>query len=255
MYRWYRDLCAPDLARRDFKAALKSYFPSLHLAISRESEVPEEGLYLSLKGGHNSLSHNHNDTGDFTVFCDGQPIFIDAGVGTYTRRTFDRERYTIWSMSGEYHNIPTVNGVFQRSGRGYASKDAIYDDASGRLSINLTDAYHESAQIEEYRRDAVIAGGKAMISDAITLKNDGEVIFNLLTVAEPRLIAKGKMEVCGRVVDFDESLEFSFDCPDCTWEETRILPSQWGIEKFYRIRLRSALKAGEKHTYTLIVNK
>ena len=58
------------------------------------------------------------------------------------------------------------------------------------------------------------------------------------------------MEVCGRVVDFDESLEFSFDSPDCTWEETQNLPEQWGIEKFYRIRLKTAMKAGEKHNYT-----
>jgi hypothetical protein len=255
MYRWYRDLCAPDLARRDFKAALKSYFPSLHLAISRESEVPEEGLYLSIKGGNNMLSHNHIDTGDFTVFCDGKPIFIDAGVGTYTRRTFDKDRYTIWSMNGEYHNIPTINGVPQIQGKVYASKDAIYNEATGGLDIDLTGAYSGDAQIEEYRREAVIEGGKAIIKDTITSKIDGEVIFNLLTVAEPRLLGKGKMEVCGRLVDFDESLEFSFDSPDCTWEETAVLPSQWGIEKFYRIRLKSALKAGEKHTYKLVVNK
>jgi hypothetical protein len=254
-WRYYRDLCAPDLDRRDFKAALKSYFPSLHLAISRESEVPEEGLYLSLKGGNNMLSHNHIDTGDFTVFCDGKPIFIDAGVGTYTRRTFDKDRYTIWSMNGEYHNIPTINGVPQVQGRVYASKDAVYNEATGGLDIDLTGAYHGDAQIEEYRREAVIEGGKAIIKDTITSKIDGEVIFNLLTIAEPRLLGKGKMEVCGRLVDFDESLEFSFDSPDCTWEETAVLPSQWGIEKFYRIRLKSALKAGEKHTYKLVVNK
>lgn len=255
MYRWYRDLCAPDLDRRDFKAALKSYFPSLHLAISRESELPEEGLYLSLKGGHNSLSHNHNDTGDFTVFCDGQPIFIDAGVGTYTRRTFDKDRYTIWSMSGEWHNIPTINGIFQQSGRRYASRDACYDEQTGGLSIDLTEAYPAEANVEEYRREAVIEGGKANITDSITSKIDGEVIFNLLTVSEPKLLAKGKMEICGKVVDFDESLEFSFDSPDCTWEETAVLPEQWGIEKFYRIRLKAALKAGEKHTFKLVVNK
>jgi hypothetical protein len=63
------------------------------------------------------------------------------------------------------------------------------------------------------------------------------------------------MEVCGKVVDFDESLEFTFDIPDCTWEETEILPEQWGIEKFYRIRLKSALEAGKKYVFKLIVNK
>jgi len=255
MYRWYRELCADTLEKRDFKAALKSYFPSLHLAISRESEIPEEGLYLSFKGGHNSLSHNHNDTGDFTVFCDGQPVFIDAGVGTYTRRTFDKDRYTIWSMSGEYHNIPTINGVYQKAGKVYASKDAIYDEESGGLSLDLTDAYAADADVEAYRREAVIDNGQAIITDTITSKKYGEVIFNLLTISEPTLLEAGKMQVGGRTVDFDPSLEFSFDVPDCTWEETQSLPSQWNIDRFYRIRLRSALSAGEERTFKLVVNK
>jgi hypothetical protein len=255
MYRWYRDLCAKPLKRRDFKAALHSYFPSLHFAISRESGVCEEGLYLSFKGGHNSLSHNHNDTGDFTVFCDGKPIFIDAGVGTYTRRTFDRERYTIWSMSGEYHNIPTINGVFQRNGRQYASKDAIYDERTGGLSIDLTDAYAAEASIECYRREAVIEKERAVITDTLSLKTNGEVIFNFLTVAEPELLEAGRMMVNRRIVDFEPSLEFSFDSPDCTWEETEMLPSQWGTEKFYRIRLKAYLKAGEQKSFKLVVNK
>jgi hypothetical protein len=126
---------------------------------------------------------------------------------------------------------------------------------TGGLDIDLGGAYHADAQIEKYRREAVIEGGKAVVKDTITSKIDGEVIFNLLTVAEPRLLGKGKMEVCGKIVDFDESLEFTFDNPDCTWEETQVLPEHWGIEKFYRIRLKSALKAGEKHTYKLVVNK
>ena len=254
-WRYFRDLCAKDIERRDFKAALRSYFPSLHLAVSRESEVPEEGLYLSLKGGHNSLSHNHNDTGDFTVFCDGKPIFVDAGVGTYTRRTFDKDRYTIWSMSGEYHNIPTINGVYQCSGRMYKSKDAIYDEMSGGLSIDLTDAYKSDAEIAEYRRAAVIEDGKAVVTDTITSKTDGEVIFNLLCVTKPRLEGEGIMIVGGKTVEFDPSLEFSFDIPDCSWEETRNLPAQWRVEKFYRIRLRGRLQAGKKQTFILAVCK
>ena len=61
--------------------------------------------------------------------------------------------------------------------------------------------------------------------------------------------------VNGKVVDFDKSLEFTFDSPDCTWEETAVLPEQWGIEKFYRIRLKTTLKAGEQYIFKLIVNK
>ena len=201
------------------------------------------------------LSHNHIDTGDFSVFCDGAPVFIDAGVGTYTRRTFDKDRYTIWSMNGEYHNIPTINGTPQDKGKVYASKDAIYDEASGRLSIDMTDVYPLTAQIENYRREAVIESGKAIVRDTVTSKIDGEIIFNLLAVAEPKLVEAGKMIVCGKVVEFDPSLNLSYDVPDCTWEETQVLPEHWGVEKFYRIRLRGALKANKPKTFTLAVCK
>ena len=180
---------------------------------------------------------------------------MDAGVGTYTRRTFDKDRYTIWSMSGEYHNIPTINGVYQCSGRMYKSKDAIYDEMSGGLSIDLTDAYKSDAEIAEYRRAAVIEDGKAVVTDTITSKTDGEVIFNLLCVTKPRLEGEGIMIVGGKTVEFDPSLEPSFDIPDCSWEETRNLPAQWGVENFYRIRLCGRLQAGKKQTFILAVCK
>ena len=109
------------------------------------------------------------------------------------------------------------------------------------------------ATVSAYR--SRLGTGKAIITDAITSKIDGEIVFNLLTVSEPKLIEAGKMEVCGKVVEFDPSLEFTFDNPDCTWEETQVLPEHWGIEKFYRIRLRTALKADEEKTFTLAVCK
>ena len=43
-------------------------------------------------------SHGHNDSGSFIVFQDGEPLFIDIGVGTYEKKTFSKERYTIFSM-------------------------------------------------------------------------------------------------------------------------------------------------------------
>ena len=158
-------------------------------------------------------------------------------------------------MNGEYHNIPTINGVPQDKGRIYASKNAEYDEDSGKLSIDLTGVYPPAAQLEYFRRDAVIEDGKAIVTDEIVSKTDGEIIFNLLTVSEPKFIEAGKMVVCGKSVEFDPSLHFFFDNPDCTWEETQVLPKHWGIEKFYRIRLCAKMTANEKYTFRLAVNK
>ncbi|MDR0418853.1 MAG: heparinase II/III-family protein, partial [Prevotellaceae bacterium] len=62
----------------------------------------DNGFFLATKGGYNNESHNHNDVGTFSLYLNTTPIFIDAGVGTYTRQTFSSERYTIWTMQSNY---------------------------------------------------------------------------------------------------------------------------------------------------------
>ena len=254
-YRYFRMMGAPDLVYRDFKASTKDYFPSLHLSICRDSEDPQKGLYLSLKGHHNSASHNHLDVGNFVIFCDGNPIFIDAGVGTYTARTFNQERYSIWSMRSEYHNLPTVNGIDQRPGRGYASKNAVFDEESGKLTLDLAAAYHPDAALGYYTRSAVIEDGKAIVCDEIISLKDGEVTFNLLCNTEPKDIKKGSFTIHGKTVNFDESLTLTIDSPDCTWVETKTIPSSWNCEQLYRIKLTAPLSANEKKSFKLEVVK
>ena len=245
---------APEFKYREFKASLKDFFPSLDLSMQRESEDTQKGLYLSLKGHHNAASHNHLDVGNFVVFCDGMPIFIDAGVGTYTARTFNNERYSIWSMRSEYHNVPTINGTDQRAGRRFESKNAIYDDVSGKLTLDLTAAYPDNAEIDRFTRSAVIEGGKAIITDTLISKKDGEVTFNLLCNAEPENIEKGSFTIHGKKVEFDKRLSFETDSPDCTWVETQNIPASWNCEKIYRIRLTAPLGAGVESTFDLKIN-
>ena len=71
----------------------------------------KKGLFFASKGGYNNESHNHNDAGTFSLYQNTTPVFIDAGVGTYTRQTFSSERYSIWTMQSNYHNLPMINGV------------------------------------------------------------------------------------------------------------------------------------------------
>ena len=78
-----------------------------------------EDMVLAVKGGYNAESHNHNDAGTFSLYCFGYPVFIDIGVGTYTRQTFGKERYSIWTMQSQYHNLPLINGQGQKDGRKY----------------------------------------------------------------------------------------------------------------------------------------
>ena len=45
------------------------YYPSTGLFIARDDR-----LLLAVKAGDNADSHNHNDTGSFTVYKDGNPL-------------------------------------------------------------------------------------------------------------------------------------------------------------------------------------
>ena len=252
-YRYFRMMGAPDFVYRDFKASTKDYFPSLQLSICRDSEDPQKGLYLSLKGHHNAASHNHLDVGNFVIFCDGKPIFIDAGVGTYSARTFNQERYSIWSMRSEYHNLPTVNGVNQKPGRNFAAKNAVFEEENGKLTMDLAGAYPVESELSYFTRSAVIEDGKAVVTDTVRIKKDGEVTFNLLCNCKPENVEKGSFTIHGKTVRFDERLSFDVDSPDCTWVETETIPASWNCEALYRIKLTAPLKANEIYAYTMEV--
>ena len=85
----------------------------------------KKGFFLAVKGGYNNESHNHNDVGTFSLYYNAVPVIIDAGVGTYTRQTFGKERYTIWTMQSNYHNLPMINGVPQKFGSEYKATDVV----------------------------------------------------------------------------------------------------------------------------------
>ena len=103
-------------------------------------------------------------------------------------------------MRSEYHNVPTINGIDQRPGRAYAAKDAQFDEESGKLTLDLTSAYHPDAAIESYIRSAVIEDGKAIVCDQLTSKKDGEVTFNLLCNTEPEIVGEGCFKIHGKLV-------------------------------------------------------
>ena len=99
------------------------------------------GWFLGAKGGYNNESHNHNDVGSCVVYVRDIPVLVDAGVGTYTKQTFNHDRYKIWSMQCDWHNLPMINGTAQPAGAQYRSKNTSCDLSKGMFSLDLADAY------------------------------------------------------------------------------------------------------------------
>ncbi len=121
------------------------WMPNLQIMTTRRGNV-----YVAMKGGTNGESHNHNDVGSFIVYVNGEPLFIDPGVGEYTAKTFGKDRYDIWTMQSQYHNLPQINGTDQKDGKEYAAKIISHKD--GQLTLDIADAYPAEAKVKSWKR-------------------------------------------------------------------------------------------------------
>ena len=155
----------------EFKSASGEYatpdytwYPETQFHYSRGSA----GFYLAAKGGYNDESHNHNDVGNFILYLDSRPVLIDVGVGNYTYKTFSPQRYEIWSMQSNYHNLPLINGVAQRNGENYRASDVRSSRTS--FSADIAGAYPEEASVKSWVRSYSFGGNSLSISDSFELK-------------------------------------------------------------------------------------
>lgn len=157
------------------------FYPSVGLFITRD-----EHFCLAVKAGDNDDSHNHNDTGSFTVYKDGRPMFIDVGVESYTRKTFSPQRYEIWTMQSRYHNLPTFEGIMQENGAQYQASDVTYSlgECMGAISMDIATAY-PSDDIRSYQRQAKLEKGRCItITDTYT-GSRFPAVLSLMTYEEP----------------------------------------------------------------------
>ena len=152
------------------------WYPSVGVYAARKG-----GWVLGAKFGSNGDSHNHNDTGSITVYKDGRPFLIDIGVESYTKKTFSPQRYEIWTMQSQWHNLPTFGGVQQLPGAEYAVRDVL--TAEDSISGELAGAYPPIDGLTTYRRTVSVSAGGVSLHDATDWP--GTVELTLLTEQPP----------------------------------------------------------------------
>ncbi len=218
---------------------LSAWQEDLKIAVFRERE-DGKGLYFAIKGGHNNESHNHNDVGSFLLYKDGRPVLIDAGSGSYTKKTFSPERYTIWNMSSEYHNVPLIGGCAQKNGAQYASREEHYDGEERRVSMEISDAYEAEAPLVSFVRTCEFLGASLKLTDAISLKTSAEVQFRFLATEKPQLLSPGRVSLPeGLVLSFDPSLSFEAVAVET---ESYNPKGAFGTDTLWQIRLSAEIK-------------
>lgn len=253
-------------AGRDIFRSLESilYYPSFAQTIprlpqARHSWYPEtqfcyirteSGFFLATKGGYNSESHNHNDVGTFSLYYKNLPFFIDAGVGTYTKDTFSKNRYRIWTMQSDYHNLPKINGVSQIYGSQYKAENMFFSPKQNRISLDIARAYPQDAQVEKWLRTYKLKekGGLTIADEFILSATNSPNVVNFLVWTNPEIKPEGLILLTVK----DETLAFEYDPNQFTVQVEAIaqddsrLSNVWG-DTVYRISLiaKKDLKKGK----------
>lgn len=167
------------------------FYQSVGLFIARD-----DTFCLAVKAGDNADSHNHNDTGSFTVYKNGAPLLIDVGVESYTQKTFSPQRYEIWTMQSAYHNLPAINGIQQMDGERYRAADVSYQmsDTLCKISMDIAGAYPKEAGLLSYRRTVSLHKSREIVvkdcfafDTAASDRQKNTVILSLMSYEKPIL--------------------------------------------------------------------
>jgi hypothetical protein len=168
-----------------------AWLPDVQLMVSRLAD----GLFVAAHAGNNGKSHNHNDVGDFIVYADGQPVIIDVGSGTYTARTFSKDRYRLWFNTSAFHNLPAINGRQEQEGSAFGARQVAYrvDGRGTRLTMDLAKAYPASAGVGAWKRSITAEkAGRITITDSCRADSVfGSLTQSFMTVAAVDITAPG----------------------------------------------------------------
>lgn len=184
------------------KAAVSGdeWLPDLQVRVVRRGE-----WILACKGGHNGENHNHNDVGSFILLQGGEPAVVDAGNMIYTAKTFSEERYTLWNVQAQWHNLPMIGRAAQREGAEHRSEKA--ERTPDGMALNLEKAYGAEAGVKRLRRSFSLSGEGLRLRDEVELEEEKPVTWVFLLREKPAWkngrVTAGRMQIrCPEGLDF-----------------------------------------------------
>ena len=240
-YRSIKNMMTPIVTEHPkTEMATTTYLDGLQIMVLRENCDTAHGMFLAAKGGNNGESHNHNDVGSFIVYHNGKPVLIDVGVGKYTRQTFSPQRYELWFMQSNYHNLPTFDSIGEMQGERFAAHDVVFDREARELSLELAGVYPDAAGVESYRRTVGMRGGSIRISEDISLVSEKKICFHLMSCVAPVLNKRGEITLAeGRILRYPDTLECEIEQ---FFSEGLDAKAEWGTENLWRIHLYTTAK-------------
>ncbi|MDY3266060.1 MAG: heparinase II/III-family protein [Phocaeicola sp.] len=217
-----------------YKSSNFTWYPETEFCYLRNDKA-----FFAAKGGYNDESHNHNDAGTFSLWVNNTPVIIDAGVGTYTKQTFSSERYSIWTMQSNYHNLPMVNGVPQKYGRKFKANDA--KASKNSFSVEIASAYPDEAAVKSWVRSYKFSKNSLTISDDFKLsESKSPNVINFMTWGDVDIQNNGIVFIT--IDGVKAKLNYDSDLFELKKETVEIsdkrLSDVWG-NKIYRLSFTS----------------
>jgi len=269
-YHYFRNLFALFMqdeyrkAAQDLPLPSNVWLPDIQVMVARDKEGTTKGLFLAAKGGHNDESHNHNDIGNYVVYYDGQPVLIDVGRGTYTRKTFSSRRYDIWYNCSDFHNVPSINGTTQPPGAKFKASNVSYkqDKKFAELSLDISKSYPDTAGVNGWQRSIRLNREKNVeVNDVISLKKADKITEHLMTCYPAEVSKPGELVIHykpkeGEAKDFvvkynAAQMQASVEKIPLTAMEDKGIIEKWG-DTIYRINFNViAPKTSDKISFAI----
>jgi hypothetical protein len=159
-------------------------------------------ICLAAKGGHNDEPHNHNDVGNFLFHINGETLITDLGAGEYTRQYFGPERYSFFCNSSEGHSVPVIDGLFQKTGKGYKAEVLKADLGNDRdiFVLDISGAY-DCDSLTSLIRNFHFSKGNSVtltINDEFSFTSPpSSIVERFISFQKPQLVASGRVRLAG----------------------------------------------------------
>jgi len=252
-YGIMRNLFREDLGETSGNYPLQSWLWKASVMNAREFEGSPKGFFVSAKGGHNLESHNHNDLGNFIVYLNGKPLFIDIGTEEYSVKTFSPQRFEIWYLRSDYHNCFQVSGIDQMDGGEFFAQDVecIQNESKSMLSMELKHAYPAESGIKSWKREIALnrEDQAVVVTDDFALDKPRPIKRFLITTTKPEVDGQEiKFTVDGEAVCVKLDHECAHECvieiEEIPIEESRLYRNWGGM--MYRIVLSETAQSGKR---------
>lgn len=223
------------------------------LANSQIFVASNNDWFVSMKGGNNAESHNHNDIGNFVIYYQNQPVVIDLGRDTYTSQSFSNRRFELMNCRSAYHNVPIINGCEQKDGKAYRaidaehnSGDAVQQGQSSSLALDIAKAYPERVHVNYWKRSLALnrMQDRVEVTEQYSLDSLTDNQLVLMTYGQPRLQGDGSILLQEGKVRLTYDSQALAPSIEKVQMEDGIMKTQWN-NQVYRILLRMKQQASK----------